>query len=130
VCPLLRVVKRRHGCAGLKPRARPATRLFCLATTPVQSSRLSLTGTLVLDDHGGEDPGDVPSAHDSCVYGAVVDRYRAIARTASHPFAAVEFGGPVDNLTDDPPGLVVTLRVFGELAFRVIDPSVLLAKLM
>src|SRR5580658_9509685 len=27
----------------------------------------------------------------------------------------VEFGGPVDNLTDVPTGLVVSLRVFGEL---------------
>lgn len=42
----------------------------------------------------------------------------------------VEFGGPVDNLTDGPTGLVVTLRVFGELAFKVTDPSVLLAKLI
>jgi membrane protease subunit (stomatin/prohibitin family) len=41
-----------------------------------------------------------------------------------------EFGGPVDNLTDGPTGLVVSLRVFGELAFRVNDPSVLLAKLI
>jgi membrane protease subunit (stomatin/prohibitin family) len=36
----------------------------------------------------------------------------------------------VDNLTDGPTGLVVTLRVFGELAFRVTDPTVLLAKLI
>ncbi len=42
----------------------------------------------------------------------------------------IEFGGPVDNLTDGPTGLVVTLRVFGELAFRVTDPSALLAKLI
>lgn len=42
----------------------------------------------------------------------------------------VEFGGPVDSLTDGPTGLVVTLRVFGELAFRVTDPSILLAKLI
>ena len=41
-----------------------------------------------------------------------------------------QFGGPVDNLSDGPTGLVVTLRVFGELAFRVTDPSVLLAKLI
>ncbi|MBV8221415.1 MAG: SPFH domain-containing protein [Solirubrobacterales bacterium] len=41
----------------------------------------------------------------------------------------VEFGGPVDNLTDGPTGLVVTLRVFGELAFKVTDPATLLAKL-
>ncbi len=42
----------------------------------------------------------------------------------------VEFGGPVDNLTDRPTGLVVSLRVFGELAYRVTDPSILLAKLI
>jgi membrane protease subunit (stomatin/prohibitin family) len=36
----------------------------------------------------------------------------------------------VDNLTDGPTGLVVTLRVFGELALRVTDPSLLLAKLI
>jgi membrane protease subunit (stomatin/prohibitin family) len=42
----------------------------------------------------------------------------------------VEFGGPVDNLTDGPSGLVVTLEVHGELAFRVIDSPVLLARLI
>ena len=41
-----------------------------------------------------------------------------------------EFGGPVDNLTDTASGLVVSLRVFGELAFHVVDPAVLLAKLL
>jgi membrane protease subunit (stomatin/prohibitin family) len=40
-----------------------------------------------------------------------------------------QFGGPVDNLSDGPSGLVVSLRVFGELAFRVTDAAVLLAKL-
>jgi len=49
---------------------------------------------------------------------------------ATRDIPNVEFGGPVDNLTDDPSGLVVTLRVFGELAFRVIDPATLLAKLI
>jgi membrane protease subunit (stomatin/prohibitin family) len=42
----------------------------------------------------------------------------------------VEFGGPVDNLVDPPSGLVVTVRVFGELAFRVIEPTTLLARLL
>lgn len=42
----------------------------------------------------------------------------------------IEFGGPVDNLTDGPSGLVVTVRVFGELAFKVTDPTKLLAKLI
>jgi membrane protease subunit (stomatin/prohibitin family) len=49
---------------------------------------------------------------------------------ATRDFPNIEFGGPVDNLTDGPTGLVVTLRVFGELAFRIIDPQKLLAKLI
>ncbi len=49
---------------------------------------------------------------------------------ATRDFPNIEFGGPVDNLTDGPSGLVVTLRVFGELAFKVVDPSPLLGKLI
>jgi membrane protease subunit (stomatin/prohibitin family) len=49
---------------------------------------------------------------------------------ATRDFAGVEFGGPVDNLVDHPTGLVVTVRVFGELAFRVVDPATLLARLI
>lgn len=41
-----------------------------------------------------------------------------------------EFGGPVDNIADGPTGLVVSLRVFGELAYRVSDPTILLSKLV
>ncbi len=49
---------------------------------------------------------------------------------ATRDIPNLEFGGPVDNLTDGPTGLVVTVRVFGELAFKVTDPSSLLAKLI
>ncbi len=42
----------------------------------------------------------------------------------------VTFGGPLDTLTDTPSGLVVSLRVFGEVAYRVIDPAALLARLV
>lgn len=49
---------------------------------------------------------------------------------ATREIPNIEFGGPVDNLTDGPTGLVVTVRVFGELAFKVIDPTNLLAKLI
>jgi membrane protease subunit (stomatin/prohibitin family) len=49
---------------------------------------------------------------------------------ATRDIPNVQFGGPVDNLTDGPSGLVVTLRVYGELAFRVSDPATLLAKLI
>ena len=49
---------------------------------------------------------------------------------ATRDIPNIEFGGPVDNLTDGPSGLVVTVRVFGELAFKVTDPTKLLAKLV
>jgi len=49
---------------------------------------------------------------------------------ATRDIPNVEFGGPLDNLTDGPTGLVVTVRVFGELAFRITDPPTLLAKLI
>jgi membrane protease subunit (stomatin/prohibitin family) len=49
---------------------------------------------------------------------------------ATRDIPNIEFGGPVDNLTDGPSGLVVTVRVFGELAFKVTDPTKLLAKLI
>jgi membrane protease subunit (stomatin/prohibitin family) len=49
---------------------------------------------------------------------------------ATRDIPNIEFGGPVDNLTDAPTGLVVTVRVFGELAFRVTDPAALLARLI
>ena len=60
--------------------------------------------------------------------GAYYDAEVYFVATRDNP--NVEFGGPVDNLTDAPTGLVVTLRVFGELAYRVTDPSVLLSKLI
>ncbi len=47
---------------------------------------------------------------------------------ATRDIPGVEFGGPVDNLTDAPSGLIVSLRVFGELAYRVADPARLLGK--
>jgi membrane protease subunit (stomatin/prohibitin family) len=42
----------------------------------------------------------------------------------------LKFGGPVDNLSDGPTGLVVSLRVYGEAAFHVTDPSILLSRLV
>jgi membrane protease subunit (stomatin/prohibitin family) len=60
--------------------------------------------------------------------GAYYDAEIYFVSTRDNP--NVEFGGPVDNLTDRPTGLVVSLRVFGELAYRVSDPSLLLAKLI
>jgi membrane protease subunit (stomatin/prohibitin family) len=49
---------------------------------------------------------------------------------ATRDIPNIEFGGPVDNLTDRPSGLVVTVRVFGELAYRVSDPPALLSRLI
>jgi len=45
---------------------------------------------------------------------------------ATRDIPGVDFGGPVDNLVDQPSGLVVSVRVFGELAYRVVDPALLL----
>ena len=47
---------------------------------------------------------------------------------ATRDIPGVDFGGPVDNLVDQPSGLVVSVRVFGELAYRVADPPLLLEK--
>jgi membrane protease subunit (stomatin/prohibitin family) len=47
---------------------------------------------------------------------------------ATRDIPGVEFGGPVDNLVDQPSGLVVSVRVFGELAYRVLDPALLLGR--
>jgi len=49
---------------------------------------------------------------------------------ATRDIPNIEFGGPLDNLTDGPTGLIVTVRVFGELAFRITDHATLLAKLI
>jgi membrane protease subunit (stomatin/prohibitin family) len=49
---------------------------------------------------------------------------------ATRDIADVDFGGPVDNVSDQQTGLVVSLRVFGNLAFRVTDATALLAKLV
>ena len=73
----------------------------------------------------------------SLAFGWLVDRLTGDAYydaevyfIATRDIPNVEFGGPVDNLTDRPTGLVITLRVFGELAFKVTDPSVLLARFL
>ncbi len=47
---------------------------------------------------------------------------------ATRDIAGIDFGGPVDNLVDQPSGLVVSVRVFGELAYRVVDPALLLGR--
>jgi len=73
----------------------------------------------------------------SLALGWLVDRLTANAYydaelyfITTRDLTGLQFGGPVDNLTDGPTGLVVSLRVYGELAFRVTDASALLAKLV
>jgi len=70
-------------------------------------------------------------------YGWLVDHltddayYNAeIYFVTTRDIANIEFGGPLDNLTDGPTGLIVSVRVFGELAYNVVDPSLLLAQLI
>jgi membrane protease subunit (stomatin/prohibitin family) len=45
-------------------------------------------------------------------------------------FVSLPFGGPVDNIEDPETGLAVGLRVYGEYALVVTDPSALILKLV
>jgi membrane protease subunit (stomatin/prohibitin family) len=72
----------------------------------------------------------------SLLMGWLVDRltgdayYNAeIYFVTTRELTGIEFGGPVDNLTDTTTGIVVGVRVFGEVAFRVSDPAALILKL-
>ncbi len=42
----------------------------------------------------------------------------------------IDFGGPIDNVSDKESGLIVTLRVFGNIAFKVLDPTLVISKLV
>jgi membrane protease subunit (stomatin/prohibitin family) len=72
----------------------------------------------------------------SLTYGWLVDRLTGDAFydaevyfVTTRDITGVEFGGPLDNLADPPSGLIVSVRAFAELAFRVSDPVALLARL-
>ena len=45
-------------------------------------------------------------------------------------FVSLPFGGPIDNIEDPETGLAVGLRVFGEYAMSVSDPSAMILKLV
>lgn len=45
-------------------------------------------------------------------------------------FVSLPFGGPIDNIEDPETGLAVGLRVFGEYALTISDPSALILKLV
>jgi membrane protease subunit (stomatin/prohibitin family) len=68
--------------------------------------------------------------------GAVIDfatggnAYRAeLYFVGTREYTGFRFGGRVDDVQDPRTGLVVTLRVFGEYALRVIDPARLITNL-
>ncbi|HEY0936579.1 MAG TPA: SPFH domain-containing protein, partial [Trebonia sp.] len=68
--------------------------------------------------------------------GAVIDfatggnAYRAeLYFIGTREYTGFRFGGRVDDVQDPRTGLVVTLRVFGEYAIRVIDPARLITNL-
>jgi membrane protease subunit (stomatin/prohibitin family) len=68
--------------------------------------------------------------------GAVIDfatggnAYRAeLYFVGTREYTGFRFGGRVDDVQDPRTGLVVTLRVFGEYALRVIDPARLVTNL-
>ena len=69
--------------------------------------------------------------------GALIDRlsggnaYRAeLYFVGSREFTGFTFGGRVDDVQDPASGLIVTLRVFGDYALRVIDPIRLITNLV
>jgi membrane protease subunit (stomatin/prohibitin family) len=68
--------------------------------------------------------------------GTVIDRlsggnaYRAeLYFVGTREYAGFRFGGRVDDVQDPRSGLIVTLRVFGDYALRVIDPVLLITNL-
>jgi membrane protease subunit (stomatin/prohibitin family) len=68
--------------------------------------------------------------------GAIIDHatggnaYRAeLYFVGTREYTGFKFGGRVDNVEDPRSGLVVTLRVFGDYALRVIDPVRLVTNL-
>jgi membrane protease subunit (stomatin/prohibitin family) len=68
--------------------------------------------------------------------GAIIDfatggnAYRAeLYFVGTREYTGFRFGGRVDDVQDPRSGLVVTLRVFGEYAIRVIDPARLITNL-
>ncbi|MBS0396591.1 MAG: SPFH domain-containing protein, partial [Proteobacteria bacterium] len=57
--------------------------------------------------------------------------YRAeLYFVGTREFVSLPFGGPVDNVADPETGLAVGLRVFGEYALTVVDPSAMITRLV
>lgn len=68
--------------------------------------------------------------------GALIDwatddnAYRAeIFFVGTRQYTGQTFGGRIDNVQDPQTGMIITLRVFGEYALQVLDPSKLILKL-
>ena len=57
--------------------------------------------------------------------------YRAeLYFVGTREFVSLPFGGPIDNIEDPETGLAVGLRVFGEYALSISDPSAMILKLV
>src|ERR1700751_2667523 len=91
------------------------------------------TGQVVQTMGPGQHPID---ADELPGLGAVIDfatggnAYRAeLYFVGTRQYTGFRFGGRVDDVQDPRTGLVVTLRVFGDYALRVIDPSRLITNL-
>src|ERR1700733_1147516 len=57
--------------------------------------------------------------------------YRAeLYFVGTREFVSLPFGGPIDNIEDPETGLAVGLRVFGEYALSVSDPTAMILKLV
>ncbi len=49
---------------------------------------------------------------------------------ATRDIPDINFGGPIDNISDSVSGLIVAVKAFGNFAFKVLDPIKLIAKLI
>jgi membrane protease subunit (stomatin/prohibitin family) len=73
----------------------------------------------------------IPFLGDIVDFASGGNMYRAeLYFVGTREFVSLPFGGPVDNIEDPETGLAVGLRVFGEYALSITDPSALILKLV
>jgi membrane protease subunit (stomatin/prohibitin family) len=76
------------------------------------------------------DADELPGLGALIDFGTGGNAYRAeLYFVGTREYTGFKFGGRVDDVQDPRTGLVVTLRVFGEYALRVIDPARLITNL-
>ena len=73
----------------------------------------------------------IPFLGDLVDFASGGNMYRAeLCFAGTREFVNLPFGGPIDDIEDPETGLAVGLRVFGEYAIIVSDPTALILKLI